>query len=422
MLKSGHMQCPNPLGPPGVYIADPEVHQWPDGRMYLYGSRDDHFHRYCSRSYDMLWTSDLEHWHHESETFSTQGLAGADANQLYAPDACHRNGRYYLFYCLSNGSEGVAVADDPLGPFSDGKPISDLDQIDPAVFIDDDGQGYLYWGQFSAKVARLTSDLRGIDRNSMIDGILTEQTHGFHEGCSIRKRNGVYYLSYAHIGRRSRPTCIAYATSTSPLGPFIYRGVIIDNFGCDRGVWNNHGSIAERDGEWFVFYHRSTHGCTSMRKACAERISFSVDGTIPEVLMTTSGIGAPLDVRLRLDASRACMLSGLVRTVRAGDGREVLSGIRSGDAACYRWLDFASGCTTFSACVAGCGKGGSIEIHLGSADGKIVGSLAVPVRWPSDWDMRSCRIDAVAGIQEIWLVFRGGDDEMFDLRWIRFSM
>ena len=414
---AGRMRCPNPLGPPGVYIADPEAHQWPDGRLYVYGSRDDDRRRYCSRRYDMLWTADLEHWHHERDTFSTTGLAGADANLLYAPDAVCRDGRYHLFYCLSNGGEGTAVADHPLGPFTDGRPIAGLDQIDPAVFIDDDGQGYLYWGQFSAKVARLTSDLRGIEPDSMVDGILTEQTHGFHEGCSIRKRHGLYYLSYAYIGRRSRPTCIAYATSTSPLGPFTYGGVIIDNFGSDPAVWNNHGSIAERDGAWFIFYHRSTHGCTSMRKACAERIDFAADGTIPEVTMTTSGIGDPLDAAVRLEAGRACQLAGQVRMITAQDGSEDLAGIRAGDAACYRWLDFADGCTAFTACVAGCGNGGSIDVRTGSVDGRLLGTLTIPVRWPGDWGVHRCTIDNVSGIHELWLVFKGGDGDLFDLRW-----
>jgi arabinoxylan arabinofuranohydrolase len=411
----------NPLCPLGVFIADPEAHQWADGSLYIYGSRDESPGRYCSRRYDVLWTADGIHWHTEPGAFSTAGVTAAGANFLYAPDALHRDGRYYLFYCLSDGGEGVATARQPLGPFTDAAPISGLNQIDPAVFIDDDGQGYLYWGQFSAKVARLTPDLRGIDPTSMIDGVLTEAEHGFHEGCSIRKRQGMYYLSYSFIGRRNRPTCIAYATATAPLGPFTYRGVIIDNFGCDPETWNNHGSISAFNEEWFVFYHRSTQGCRSLRKTCGERISFAADGSIPEVPMTTSGIGGPLPANVRLDGGRACLLTGQGRNCESADGFSDLAGLRAGDTACFRWLDFADGLSRIIVCTSGGGIGGQIEVHVGAAEGPLLGIIAVAMHWPGDWAIHEATLAPISGIQEIWLVFRGGCGHLFDLRWLRFA-
>jgi hypothetical protein len=199
------------------------------------------------------------------------------------------------------------------------------------------------------------------------------------------------------------------------------RGIIIDNHGCDPQTWNNHGSIAERDGDWFVFYHRSTHGCTSMRKTCVERIALADDGSISEVPMTSSGCGSPLDATVRLEASRACLLSGQARVSATADGVEDLTGIRNGDAACYRWVDFARGCASFTACVAGGGHGGSIEIRLGSADGTLLGSLPIPVRWPGDWSVHSCHVQAACGVHALWLVFRGEAGDLFDLRWICFT-
>ena len=84
----------------------------------------------------------------------------------------------------------------------------------------------------------------------------------------MTKRNGIYYLVFADISRAGMPTCLGYATSKSPFGPYQYRGVIIDNDHCNPGNWNNHGSIVEFGGKWYVFYHRSTQGSVMMRKAC----------------------------------------------------------------------------------------------------------------------------------------------------------
>jgi arabinoxylan arabinofuranohydrolase len=420
-VTTGRFQAANPLCPHGVFLADPEAHQWADGNLYVYGSLDESRTRYCSRRYDMLWTADGRQWHHEPSTFSTEGVTGAGANLLYAPDAAYHDKRYHLFYCLSDGSEGVASADHPLGPFGEAQPLVGLNQIDPAVFIDDDGQGYLYWGQFSSKAAKLTPDLRGIVPGTLVEGLVTEKEHFFHEGCSIRKRKGIYYLSYAHIGRRDRPTCIGYATSTSPLGPFTYRGVIIDNFGCDPEAWNNHGSLTEFNGEWFIFYHRPTHASRMMRKTCAERVFFAEDGSIPEVQMTSSGIGDALPAASRIEAGQACQLRGNVRITEAPGGFSDLSGIHPGDAACYRWLDFGRGAETATVCVAGGGHGGEVEIRLDGVDGPLIGKIPVSVRWPGDWAIHAAELQKTVGIHEVWLIFRGKHDELFDLRWLRFS-
>lgn len=103
------------------------------------------------------------------------------------------------------------------------------------------------------------------------------------------------YLVYADLSRADMPTCIGYATSKAPFGPYTYGGVIVDNDHCNPNNWNNHGSIAKFNGQWYVFYHRSTHGCNKMRKACVEPITFNPDGSIPEVEMTSQGAGGPLE-------------------------------------------------------------------------------------------------------------------------------
>jgi len=225
----------NPICPPGVYIADPEARQMPDGRVYVYGSRDEPGNTWCSRSYNVISSRDLKTWVLDQTSFATAG-AGKQTDYtdaiLYAPDCIHKEGTYYLYYCLASGgeNEGVATSKSPYGPFVKGHKFAGISGIDPSVFIDDDGQGYLYWGQGSAKVAKLTPDMLDIDRSTIRDGVIihrngkyiegpaaaTTNEHWFNEGSSVRKRNGIYYYVYAQGGRHTRGccACLAYATST----------------------------------------------------------------------------------------------------------------------------------------------------------------------------------------------------------------
>lgn len=338
----------NPVFIPNAYNSDPQARVWTvDGeeRLFIYGSRDENTAYYCSRRYDVFSTTDMIHWQ-GGESFSSDEVP-YNNEFLYAPDCMEKDGKYYLYYSQSGSGfvEGTAVSDSPYGPFRDGKPVEWAQQIDPSVFVDDDGTAWLFWGQFSAKCAKLNPDMRSIDPTTNRDGIITESEHHFHEGIQAFKHNGTYYLVFADISRRGTPTCLGYATSDSVTGPYTYRGVIIDNFGCDPAVWNNHGSVACFKGQWYVFYHRSSCGSVTMRSTCIEPIEILPDGSIPEVRMTSTGAGDPLSpfVDDNLPA-RACMLKGHVRI----DRDLHLSGIRGGDMAEWINFDFLVSPTTFS--------------------------------------------------------------------------
>lgn len=402
MLMPLWVSAQNPISPMGIYIADPTARVWQDGQLYIYGSTDTVPGTYCSKTYHVLSTNNLQDWTLHCKSFQWE-------ETLYAPDAIYKDGRYYLYYDIPNGDEFVATSDSPIGPFRDGVKIEGPKQIDPNIFIDDDGQAYYFWGQFSAKGAKMNPDLKTLDWASMKDGLVTEAEHGFHEGSYVIKRGKYYYYIYADISRRGRPTCLGYAMSTSPMGPYEYKGIIIDNYRCDPETWNNHGSIVEYKGQWYVLYHRSTHGSRAMRKACIEPIRFNADGTIDEVEMTSQGVAGPLDAFAETDAAKACRMMGHVRIQGMTDnlGREELGQIRSGDIAAWKYLDFGKkGANRFRIRVKS-GQAGTILVRTGGPDGQIVAK--VPISANTGWSTYETECRKVTGIQAVWLEFHGGD-------------
>lgn len=428
----------NPISPPGLYIADPEIRQMPDGRVYVYGSRDESISGWCSRSYNILSSSDLINWKVEQFSFATKGI-GKQTDYtdriLYAPDCIYHDGLYYLYYCLAGGGEdeGVAVASSPYGPFKNGKVIDGINGIDPSVFVDDDGQAYLFWGQVYAKGAKLSKDMLSIE-GAVHDSLLMYDEHGFSEASSVRKRNGIYYYVYSGHQRHGKSNCatLNYATATSPLGPYTYRGVIIDNWGSGRNLVNNHGCIVEINGEWYVAYHRPTHGSSTMRKACLEPITFNPDGTIPEVEMTTQGIGGPISPLYRMDAARACLMSGNVMvSVRRPQNDipvEYLSAIRNGDYAYWKYYDFTNVDANYFVCKTwGESTAAKIEIHLDSPDGELIGTCNIaPMQGEVAYAIHETRVKSITGKHALVLVFKAvdldvRDVDLMNLEWFVFE-
>lgn len=425
LLLCSTLSAQNPIVAPGVFLADPEGHQWKDGRLYLYVSRDESPDYYCSYQYDLISTSDMKNWTITENAFASKGpndQVPYSDGALYASDAAYKDGKYYLYYSMNDRiDEGVAVSDAPDGPFRNGQPMKGISQIDPAVFIDDDGQAYLYWGQFSAKGAKLKDNMLEVDTTTIVDGLVTEQEHFFHEGSSMRKRNGIYYLVYAHL-RKGRPTCIGYATSKSPLGPFKYGGVIVDNAGCDPESWNNHGSICEFNGNWYVLYHRTTNGTRSLRKVCIEPITFNEDGSINEVEMTSQGAGDPLCAFDNIPAERACLLWGNTRIHLKSQHDEELSGIQNDNYAVYKYIDFGEGADTFTVNVTP-QSGGKIEVWIDNLWTPPVGVIDVPADRKGETLTLTGKISPVKGVHALTLRFMGDkeSEELFTVDSFRFG-
>lgn len=350
----------NPVLPSDVYIPDGEPHVFGD-RLYVYGSMDSaESNSYSSTFYHVVSTDDMMNWCVHDESFNITDVPWAYKKQkekyytvdmglrnptpqyrkllremhiplglipkflrpksinfgafvkkkmLFAPDCVEKDGEYYLYFCLSDFSEGVAVSDRPEGPFRSATRLP-CNGIDPAVFLDDNGKVYYYWGQFRPSAVCLNEDMVSFDEKKVVSHVVTEEEHGFHEGSSMRKINGLYYYIYPCVFRNEKPTCLAYATSENPLGPFKYRGIIIDNSKCDPKSWNIHGSIQQFHGQWYVFYHRSSDNSRAHRRLCVEKITVQPDGTIDEVKPTSIGAGKPFAINERIEGVRACEVEG----------------------------------------------------------------------------------------------------------------
>ena len=428
----------NPILPLDIHIPDSEAHVMPDGKLYVYGSFDNREDLYCSEEYHVVSTPDMEHWtiydksldgndiewcnnpeypHYpgidwsnptpfilkmleehadDKEAFERED-DGPKPNLLFAPDCLHRDGKYYLYFCMSDDSEGVAVSDRPEGPFTDWKQIP-VGGIDPAIFIDDDGQAYYYWGQLFSHGAKLCDDMVTLDEGSVTDDLVTEVGHFFHEGSSMRKIGDTYYYVYASIAY-GKPTSLSYSTSKSPLGPFEYRGVIINNEECDPASWNNHGSIEKFGDQWYVFYHRCSRGVQQHRRLCVEKITVNPDGSIPEVKMTSQGAGEPFAPGEAIMGYQACGVSGGCYIGLGGRYDEQLMNIAAGNTATFRYV--RSDVPYSSAEIEATGSG-AIEFLL---NGEKAGYAEI-----RDGIQTACEFTAPAGEYELTLSFKEAEN------------
>lgn len=353
-------QALNPYLPSYEYIPDGEPYVFED-RLYVFGSHDRFDGTaYCQNDY-VTWSAplnDLSDWRYEGVIYRKEQDPTWQAGQdLWAPDVQRgADGRYYLFYSLSfSGTISVAAAAHPAGPYEfygqvhdpDGAVLGtregDVFQFDPGVLVDDDGRVYLYSGfapigELSDRIDRmhplvheggyfieLEPDMLTIKRGPELLFPMAGKAagtgyegHEFFEASSLRKIGGIYYFIYSSINGHE----LCYATSDRPYGGFVYRGTIISNgdIGLNGHVdaktasyytANNHGSLVEVNGQWYIFYHRHTNRHQFSRQGCAEPVSILPDGSIPQVEKTSCGLnGGALCGKGNYEAGIACNLTG----------------------------------------------------------------------------------------------------------------
>lgn len=305
-----------------IYTADPSAHVF-DGTIYIYPSHDidagipfndngDHFgmEDYHVLSMENPQAKAVDH----GMALHVKDVPWAE-RQMWAPDAAQKGDKYYLYFPAKRADNifqiGVAVSDSPTGPFTaEPEAIKGSYTIDPAVFADDDGEYYMYfggiWGGQLQKyrnnvydeaneepvdsepalgpiVARMSDDMKQFAEKPREIQILDEQgeplTAGDHdrrffEASWMHKYKGKYYFSYS-TGDTHR---ICYATGDNPYGPFTYRGRILNPV----VGWTSHHSICEYEGRWYLFYHDSSlsKGVTHLRSVKMAEIEYDANGAI----------------------------------------------------------------------------------------------------------------------------------------------
>ncbi len=338
----------NPYLPSWEYIPDGEPYVFND-RVYVYGSHDRfNGYVYCMNDY-VCWSApveDLADWRYEGVIYrKTDDPLNPDGSMcLYAPDVTvGPDGRYYLYYVLDKVSiVSAAVCDTPAGKYEfygyvhypDGTRLGeregDQPQFDPGVLTEGE-KTYLYTG-FCAKGDKSRKGPMATVLGADMLTIMEEpvfiapsepyskgsgyEGHEFFEAPSIRKKGDTYYFVYSSIVFHE----LCYATSKYPTKGFVYGGVIVSNSDLHIDTYkpaekpmfyggNNHGSIVEIKGKWYIFYHRHTNGTNFSRQGCIEPITFLENGSIPQAEMTSCGPnGGPLAGRGEYPAYLACNL------------------------------------------------------------------------------------------------------------------
>lgn len=284
------------------YTADPAALVVGD-TFYLYAGQDTGDGRgYNIPNWLVFSTKDMKTWTEHAIPLQTDDFSWAVGNSSWASQVIERDGKYYWYVSTEHKNEegkrgkaiGVAISDSPTGPFKDARGSALItnnmttkwtniswDDIDPTVWIDDDGQAYLFWGNTQCYYAKLKANMTELDGD-----IIPVSLPAFTEAPWIHKRGDWYYLSYA----TGFPEKIAYAMSKSIKGPWAYKGILNEIAGNSN---TNHQAIVEFKGKWYFVYHNGamqTEGGSYRRSVCIDRLYYNKDGSLKRVLMTSEGL------------------------------------------------------------------------------------------------------------------------------------
>jgi len=270
-----------------------------DGKVYLYTGHDEapaKHEGYVMKEWLCFSTTDMVNWKPEGSPMAVKDFAWAKRD-AWAGQVVERDGKFYWYAPMSHAAIhgfaiGVGVADSPTGPFKDARGsaliTNDMttdvkiswDDIDPTVFIDDDGQAYLFWGNQRCRYVKLKANMIEID-----GPIHSVDLPRYTEAPWIHKHGKLYYLSYAS----EFPEKTVYATAEKITGPWTYRGLITELAGnCNT----NHQAIIEYKGRSYFIYHNggTPEGGSFRRSVCVDYLNYNPDGTIQRVEQTSEGV------------------------------------------------------------------------------------------------------------------------------------
>lgn len=451
----------NPILPPtwGLFIADGEPHVF-EGKMYIYGSRDveNGFlptgeRNWCSRDYHVIYSEDLIHWIDGGIILSMKDIPNKflnkGDNRLWAPDIFKsplEKAKYYLTFCANNNN-GMFIAESksPLGPFISIKQITlnnkSVRVIDPGVLVDKGGKVYMANPDF------YISQLDPLDYSKIIPETyhnvkdsMPDDNQPF-EGPSLRKRGNTYYYIYiqnkGNIKKNgAAPTRMAYMTSKQPLGPYSYKGLIITNYDYLSSI-NIHGSIEKFKGQWYVSYHMPLAENELTRVGYLDKLNFNKDGTIKQVLPTSSGAKGFFKAGDKIQGSSGIIFSGGRGDIRKKNRKEPTENKyvfnytdypysfykEEGQWIGYRYMKFEKKIKKINISVSTESEGSEIEIRRGNFNGKTVSNLTLP-NTNGRWETVEASVKIENnGVDEFYIVLKSNHNKSeVKIDWLKFEL
>jgi hypothetical protein len=416
------------------FTADPTARVF-NGRVYVYPSHDilakpghGRVGWFCMEDYHVFSSANLTDWtdHGMIVSQTTASWVNPTSYSMWAPDCVYRNGKYYFYFPTTakdtvNGrgfTIGVALADKPSGPFiPQPEPIKGVRGIDPNVFIDKNGQAYMYWAQGNIYAAKLKENMLELASEPVILGDLPDK--GLKEGPYLFERNGIYYLTYPHVDKKTER--LEYATSKNPLGPFKFAGVIMDESA--SGCWTNHQSILEFNKQWYLFYHDNqlSPKFDKARSIRADSLFFNADGSIRKVTPTLRGPGITrAEKEIQIDRYSAISNEGI--TVNFIDTLNTMKGwkvtMNPNAWVRYNKEDFEKTGIKRVSVNAVSKNATTLEIHADKLNGPLVGR--VEVSQSAGWKIAAANnLKNITGVHDLFFVSTG--KEPLEVDWVKFS-
>lgn len=417
-----------------MYSADPSARVFGDS-VYVFPSHDilatpghGRIGWFCMEDYHVFSSKDLTEWKDNGIVVSqtTVPWAKHDGYSMWAPDCIEKAGKYFFYFPAAADSAygrgfaiGVAVADRPSGPYvPETTPIKNVHGIDPNVFIDKDGQAYLFWAQGNIFGAKLKDNMLELASDPVILQDLPAK--GLKEGPYLFERNDRYYLTFPHAENKTER--LEYAMGSSPLGPFKWTGVIMDE--SPTGCWTNHQSIIQYKNQWYLFYHHNDYSpqFDKARSIRADSLTFNDDGTIKKVIPTLRGIGLT-SATSEIQIDRYSAMSDQGASISFLDTADRFKGWKTVFSENGAWVQYNSvdfGEKPFrSVLVKAMAEGDNmLEIHNGDIDGPVIAT--VKITETGDWKtIRAPVSKYTPGIQNIFVLSKGNTPLSVD--WIKFE-
>ena len=427
------------------YTADPAPMVYND-TVFLYTGHDEDDATGFKMQNWMLYTStDMVNWTDHGVIASLKDFKWVNTdNGAWAPQCIRRNNKFYMYCPMPSGvGIGVLVSDSPYGPFKDpiGKALikNGPQDIDPTILIDDDGQAYLYWGNPELWYVKLNEDMISCssEPKKMPEFIKTKgEKDPFHyqEGPWVWKRNGHYYVAYAST---CCPEGIGYAMANSPIGPWEYKGMIMEG---DPRSSGNHPGVIDYKGKSYVFgfnyaiLKQTMSKHYERRSICLENLIYNADGTIQKLPFWSKNVMqlGVLNPYQRTEAETMAFSEGLKTDMvteweRSGRNNKkigdkiFITSIHNGDYIKVQGVDFSKGVTSVDASVASL-SGGKIEIRTDKIDGPIMATINVTTSGEGDsWKTITTPVKNIKGVHDLFFVFKG-DKDLFNFDWWKFNV